>query len=285
MNKFTSCCVAVLAAALLCSEGKGMEAASLEKVNFSGYTWDVKHTGSEFTWGPGPNHWSRDHVNVDDEGRLHMKIDRQDNQWYSSEVSTTETLGYGTYSFQVDSSIDIDKNAVLGLFTYDMQSEDAVQAEHREIDIEFTKWGLESNHNSYYTVQPYIKEENQCMFTIREEAAEPTVHSFTWTPEEIVFRSATTGGRLLQTWTYSGEDIPDSQNEKVHINLWLFQGKGPSNNQPVEMVISDFSFTPIEENDQELKTSEENQAEEEPKAHPGQNRGSNGLKNGNGTFK
>lgn len=71
----------------------------VRQIQWSGYTWDVK---SGFM-GPGPNKWSddADQVYVDSEGDLHLKILKKDRVWCCSEVYLTETLGYGTYLFEL----------------------------------------------------------------------------------------------------------------------------------------------------------------------------------------
>jgi hypothetical protein len=38
--------------------------------------------------------------------------------------------------------------------------------------------------------------------------------------------------------------VPDAGQAQVRINLWLFRGNAPTDGQPVEVVISDFTFTP-----------------------------------------
>ena len=122
-------------------------------IEFSGYTWNVKSSKAKV--GPGPNYFSADEndVWVDEDGNLHLTISYKDGKWFSSEVFTLAPLGYGTYTFTLASPIDqLDKNAVLGLFTWD---DAAPENNYREIDTEFSKWGNDSGENSQYVVQPY----------------------------------------------------------------------------------------------------------------------------------
>ena len=112
---------------------------NLRWISFSGYDWWVK--SSPGLVGPGPNYFSdrADDVWVDAQGRLHLKIVYRNGRWYSTEVFGADPLGYGTYTFTLASRVDqLDKNIVLGLFTWD-DTDPAYY--HREIDIEFSRWG------------------------------------------------------------------------------------------------------------------------------------------------
>nr|WP_239558542.1 glycoside hydrolase family 16 protein [Peribacillus deserti] len=217
-----------------------------ESIKFSGYDWYVKDSGNA-KWGPGPNVWSKDNVWIDQQGRLHLRITKRHGVWTCPELYSAETLGYGTYRFYIDGRIDnLDPNAVLGLFTHDSLSEDANDVHYREIDIEYAKWGNAGNrNNAHYTVQPYNKEGN--LHSFHSPAVTQSMHSFTWKADEITFNSSTghvTGkGTTIQEWRYRGDDIPDSKNERVDINLWLFKGKAPASNN-VEVIIRKFEFIP-----------------------------------------
>src|SRR5690349_15026143 len=47
-------------------------------IQFSGYTWTVRHSGLS---GPGPNLWSHENVWLDEAGDLHLKISHDENGW------------------------------------------------------------------------------------------------------------------------------------------------------------------------------------------------------------
>ena len=132
--------------------------AILRTITFSGYDWNVK--SCETLAGPGPNYFSdrEEDVWVDEDGQLHLKITKRNGRWYCTEVFTEASLGYGKYIFYVASRVDqLDKNIVLGLFTWD---DTAPEHNCREIDIEFAKWGKETNDNAQYVVQPWDSPEN-----------------------------------------------------------------------------------------------------------------------------
>ena len=45
-------------------------------------------------------------------------------------------------------------------------------------------------------------------------------------------------------WTYAGSDVPQSRDERVRLNLWLFGGAPPANGKEVEVVVTRLTFTP-----------------------------------------
>jgi hypothetical protein len=105
-------------------------------IAFSGYDWLVKASENKAV-GPGPNFFSGQNVWVRD-GELHLQISERDGRWYSAEIVSAASFGFGTYRFTLRSDVvDLDPNVVLGLFTW---SDDAAFS-HREIDIEISRWG------------------------------------------------------------------------------------------------------------------------------------------------
>lgn len=214
-------------------------------ISFSGYDWLVRNTSG--TAGPGPNRFSNstDNVYVDSTGQLHLKITQRDGLWYCASIGALKSLGYGQYKFYISSRLDqLSKDVVAGLFTWD----DDPAYNHREIDIEFSKWGNESNSNSQYTVQPYDKATNFSKFNTLL-SGDYSTHSFNWTQKKISFESyfghynvLPSVDFLIHSWSYTGSDIPLKGNEKTAINLWMFNGVTPT--QESELIIKKFEFIP-----------------------------------------
>jgi hypothetical protein len=50
----------------------------------------------------------------------------------------------------------------------------------------------------------------------------------------------------IASWSKSGGSIPSPGDERVRMNLWLFGGNPPINNQEVEVIISRFVFVPLQ---------------------------------------
>src|SRR5512135_1367048 len=134
-----------------------LDAAYPRTISFSGTSWSVKTSSGRV--GPGPNYFSDSTSNVwvDAQGRLHLKILKVKNRWTCAEVVSQASFGYGTYRFTLDSPVDaLDPSAVLGLFTWN----DDPAYNHREIDIEMSRWGAAANQNAQYVVQPYTLASN-----------------------------------------------------------------------------------------------------------------------------
>jgi hypothetical protein len=205
---------------------------------FAGRSWSIK-AGAGLL-GPGPNLFSGapENVWVDAAGRLHLRITNRDGQWQAAEVILSESLGYGTYSFTVDSPIGtLDPNVVLGLFTW---SDDPAY-DHREIDVEFARWGNAggpTNAQNVVQSNPLASSLNRFV----QPSSAPSVHTFTWAHKSVTFASRTAGGQSIASWRYKGSGVPRPGGERTHINLWLDHGTPPVNGAAVEVVLSNFSF-------------------------------------------
>jgi hypothetical protein len=213
--------------------------ADTRTVEFAGLTWQV-HRGFG---GPGPNRFSdgSDSVWVDELGQLHMKIRKVGDAWFSSEVYTLDSLGYGTYRFQIASDAELyDPQVVVGLFTY-------LDDQH-EIDIELTRQGDPHAPEGNYTVQPYFIPGNMAKFELGLH--DNSTHAFEWRPDSIFFQSLD-GRRInpavpedvISDWTYTGNSIPLAGAERLYINFYLFQGVPPANGADAELIVTDVTFT------------------------------------------
>jgi hypothetical protein len=203
------------------------------EIKWSGHIWGVK-SGIE---GPGPNNYSdsKENVYVDDKENLHLKIIYKNDVWHCCELYTTEKFGYGTYIFDVQALQNIADNVVLGMFVY--------QSDDEEIDIEIGKWGTLDGHNAGFAVQPVgtnkmYDSSNNYRFDLRTDNS--FTNRFYWSKNEIYFKSES--GTQTVEWKYPSKYIPETYNERVHLNLWLVKGNPPSNNAEQEVVIKEFKF-------------------------------------------
>lgn len=220
-------------------------AAYSRQITFSGYVWSVKTSKGKV--GPGPNYFSDSTQNVwvDTSGRLHMKITKVRAHWNCSEVILLNSLNYGTYRFYLDTPVDnLDPFVVLGLFTWS----DNPAYNHREIDIEFSRWGSANNQNAQYVVQPYTVSQNIHRFNWPSGVTQ-SMHSFDWRSTQIAAQSQRgfavppASIDILQQWNFTS-GIPVPGDESPHINLWLSGGHPPSNAKEVEIIINKFEFVP-----------------------------------------
>ena len=46
------------------------------------------------------------------------------------------------------------------------------------------------------------------------------------------------------SYPYAASDVPTHGDERVHLNLWLFNGAAPRDGAPVDVTIESFQFTP-----------------------------------------
>ncbi|KAG0565867.1 hypothetical protein KC19_7G019200 [Ceratodon purpureus] len=227
------------------------------KIQWAGLTWTVRGT-SATTQGPGANWWSdsASSVWVDTAGKLHLKLRKEGTRWLAPEIYTDRTFKYGTFVWKIEGPTSsatgvLDKNVVLGLFTY--QSSDL----NNEIDIELARWGNASWPNLNYTVYPsraslwdaqqkasYVKSSEMTL------QGNYTTQMFTWTSSQVRFSSKyghSAGASSILDWNTPNtpaERVPQSACS-VHMNLWICNGQSaPSNGQEVEFVIHSFTYSP-----------------------------------------
>jgi len=211
-----------------------------DRVTWSGGSWQVKTSTAAV--GPGPNIFSKTNVNVDASGFLHLRIAKDGSgRWTTSEVIGPTSYGYGTYTWTVATALDsFDPNVVLGLFTWS----DRPQYAHRELDVEIARWGSATDPtNAQFVVQPYDKAGHLTRFTATN--AVRTQQQFTWRAGEVTFTSRRLDtNQVVASYVYRGSDVPKPGDERVRLNLWLFDGSAPTNGQPLEVVVESFVFTP-----------------------------------------
>jgi hypothetical protein len=209
-------------------------------ITFAGWHWTPKT--SDLPVGPGLNRFAgadTGNVAVDERGHLHLRISEIAGRWFSAEVIGTESLGYGTYTWEIEApATPAEPNAVLGLFTWS----DLPDQHHREIDIELSQFRRpDAGVAGQYVVQPFDRPGNLRQFS-GTGFGEVVRVSFTWRPGEVTFNAP---GADPATWTYSATDVPDSGGG-VHprMNLWLLGGDPPAVDAATEVVIRSFTYAP-----------------------------------------
>lgn len=239
-------------------------------LTFSGRKWDIKN---EFQ-GPGPNFF-RSHPNdifIDNNGYLHLTVSERDGQWNCTEVISQDNLGYGTYIWTIEGDpVNIDRNIVLGLFTWDNNTfqTDA----NSEVDIEFAKWGdPEEEYTLQYGVQPiafgpYNEERVDKPEEPNSNWIGVSTHTFTWTDTLITWQSwkgEQYGTRPPDaSWSFDlnnpgkrkfeGNNISDrvvipapGETTNARMNLWLVNGpEGPFIPVRHEIIIRKFEYIPL----------------------------------------
>lgn len=225
-----------LVEAVVTAEGAKPESSDLKKLNFSGYEWSVRQTpGSP---AGSPNQYASDNAWVDAKGLLHLRIRQTPAGWTSAEVSLVPSLGYGWYRFAVSDISGLEPAAVLTISSWDGSGAD------REMDIEISRWGEPAGENSQYVVQPYDVAANVVRFL---SPAGQLTYSFDWGPGRVAFRT-TRGGSLgdanLVAAHVFTSGVPAPGNEKVQLNLYVFDNRRIRMQHGVEVVVEKFDYLP-----------------------------------------
>ena len=237
--------LALVGCAALCMSAASVPATA-KTLRFANHTWTVRPNG---VGSPRTNTWCEDNAFVDGNGYLHLKLTINNGVWCAAEVISTDSMGFGTYQWQLGSRVDnLDKNVVLGLFNYppSFVGPDGTN----EIDIEFTRWGIAGANQLNYTIFPATKGLSETTqnfpFTMNGDYS---THRFVWKKQLVRFQSSNghydTNALPIADWTYAPADYAQrigSAPVPVRMNIW--KTDVPTNGQAVEIVISSFTFTP-----------------------------------------
>jgi hypothetical protein len=78
-----------------------------------------------------------------------------------------------------------------------------------------------------------------------------STHLFIWETNRVSFQCQTgaysaAATNLIASWAFTNAAaVPQSGDECVHFNLWLFQGNPPTDSNEVEVIIQSFNFVPL----------------------------------------
>lgn len=220
---------------------KGSEPKSevSKTLQFSGYEWRIRNAPSDRG---GINQYDYGNVWTDPSGALHLRIVKRSGDWTCAEVSLTRSLGYGTYSFVVRDLSHLQPAAVFGIFTWDYGS---ANSNHREMDIEVSRWGDRDMKNGQYVIQPFYVPENTARFVV---PAGTITHSFRWDPGRVAFRatsnSATSPKARVAAEHVFTSGVPSHGVETVRMNLYVFRNAANPLREETEVVVEKFEFLP-----------------------------------------
>jgi hypothetical protein len=228
----------IVAVARVSGTGKFVPPAP-KTITFSGYEWLVRQTQNDRH---GMNDYDGRNVWVDSDGYLHLLLTERDGRWTSADVRLTRNLGYGTYSFDVRDTSDVDPSAAFSMYTFDPLGADQ---NFRELTIDVSRWGEPSNMNGQFVVQPETVPANVLRFAI---PAGPVTHSFRWEPGRVSFktvrRSGSSGGDAVVAERLFTARVPTAGAERPQMTL-LFDRSAPRPPaKAVEVVVEKFTFLP-----------------------------------------
>jgi len=220
--------------------GAKSEQAAPKPLQFSGYEWQVRSVASDR--GGRSNNYDPANAWTDTNGFLHLRIAQNSGQWTCAEVRLTRSLGYGSYVFVVRDAANLEPAAVLSLYTWDDLN---AGQNHREMDVELTRWGDPDNKNAQYVVQPYYVPANVARFMAPQGVL---THSIQWGPGRVAFKTVrgkvTGGGSGVVAEHVFTSEVPSPGGESVHLTLYIFGNAKNPFQSDVEVVIEKFEFLP-----------------------------------------
>ena len=208
-------------------------------IAFSGYDWLVRQTQNDRH---GMNDYDGRNVWVDNEGHLHLLLTERDGRWTSADVRLTRSLGYGTYSFDVRDTSQLDPSAAFSMYTFDPLGSDQ---NFRELTIDVSRWGEPGNMNGQFVVQPETVPANVLRFAI---PAGLVTHSFRWEPGRVSFKAARGSGTLRGDGIVAERlftaRVPTAGAERPQLTLLYDRSAARPPSKTVEVVVEKFTFLP-----------------------------------------
>lgn len=218
---------------------KGQALPPSPSLHFSGYEWRVRDSPSSRG---GWNLYNPRNAWTDDSGALHLRISKVSGEWTCAELTLTRSLGYGTYSFLVRDTSALDPAVVLGLFTWDYAGADQ---NHREMDIEISRWGDPTTQNAQYVIQPFYLPRNVVRFFAPPG---PLTHSLRWETGRVAFKTTLTSasghpGHTIAEHVFTS-GVPTPGMESVRMNLYIFKQFSSFLRNGSEVVVDKFEYLP-----------------------------------------
>lgn len=209
-------------------------------LRFSGYEWRVRTAPSHR--GGTDNVYSPLNAWTDQGGALHLKVTKESGQLTCAEITLTRSLGYGTYSFVVRDTSQLEPAVVFDMFTYDYAGGDQ---NNREMDIEISRWSDPANKNAQYQIQPFHIPANVARFSTPPGVL---THSFRWEPGRVTFRTFR-GARAERPSEVSNEHVftsgvPSPGAESVRMAIYVLGSPDGLQRNSAEVVVDRFDYLP-----------------------------------------
>lgn len=226
-------------AAVASAKGASSGSSVTQTLFFSGYEWRIRNAPSSRG---GQNDYDPSNAWTDADGALHLRIAKTGQKWTCAEVTLTRSLGYGTYAFVVGDTSQLVPSAVFAMFTWDYSGPDP---NHREMDIEVSRWANAAVKNAEYIVQPFYLAENASGFMLPSGVF---THSFRWEPGRVVFRTVRGGAddgkaRPVAEHAFTS-GVPMPGVESVRMAVYLRGAPEDQLQKGTEVVIEKFEYLP-----------------------------------------
>jgi hypothetical protein len=220
--------------------GKPLPVVEPRTVHFGGYDWEARRNAGDRNGAP--NTYMPTNASTDQNGFLHLRVTGDTKQWFCSEVIQSRSLGYGTYQFTIQDVSHMEPALALSLFTWD---DTIPEPTHREMTIEFSRWGDPASKNGQFVVQPYYVPANVSRF---EAPAGPITVSFRWEPGKVSFQAvpgphAPHEGHPFAAHVFTS-GVPVPGNERVRIHLCGYHYSRVPLQHEAEIVLEKFQYLP-----------------------------------------
>jgi hypothetical protein len=209
-------------------------------LQFSGYEWRVRNAPS--SRGDTRNLYDPSNAWTDESGALHLRITKRTGNWTCAEVTLKRSFGYGSYSFVVRDTSQLEPAAVFAMFTWDYAGGDQ---NNREMDIEISRWGDPASKNAQYEVQPFYVPANVARFTLPSGVV---THSYRWEPGNVSFRTVRGNGtdpaaEVVNEHAFTS-GVPAPGVESVRMAFFIYGNTGFPMQNDAEVVVEKFEYLP-----------------------------------------
>jgi endo-1,3-1,4-beta-glycanase ExoK len=200
---------------------------------WKGINWNVRAG----TGAPENNIWNSNGVWTDSDGHLHMTLEEYNSVWQATELISPSKYSYGSYTWTTSSDyFNLDKNAVLGMFTYYNDTE--------EIDIEVAKWQEVNGDNLWFTNQPSQINGVPVNANLKSfkpsHTGRPVKYRIDYTAGSIHYIvSYADDNSVIGEWTYTDTASIPKAEMYVMMNLWAYAI--PSDGAAIEVEFTDFT--------------------------------------------
>ena len=210
-------------------------------LQFSGYQWSVRAVPSGRN---GPTHdYDPANANVDTKGALHLRLTNRQGKWICSEVTEARELGgYGTYLVTVKDVAHFEPATIFSAFTWDELPDDP---NHREMDVEVSRWGEPVRENGRFILQPFYVPANVSRFI-----APPGELTFVLRrePRRALFQafrggSPKAGSHPIAEHVFTA-GVPTRGHESLRMNFCSIDNHPVHQQRPSEIVIENLQFLP-----------------------------------------
>ncbi len=229
--------IGYLLALLLCAFGEQENPKEFSPITGNSFEafemqWQVKRKSERH--GPGPNLFGQraDNLMIDPKDGLLFQIKKARKGWSCAEIISENTVGYGDYWVEIEADISkLNKQVVFGFFTYDHQNPPT----HSEVDVEVSRWGkskADPAQFAFYVAldSPVVKRfatasgSKNHVFVIKRRADYTEYYYYEGTMSDY---NPSSEAQQYFKYSYPMDSYKPTQ-EKLHLNLWLFQGKWPA---------------------------------------------------------